>query len=148
MKTSIELPECVKMKHRIQEQILAETAHMTSAERRKHQLDVINADPIPRPHLSPGHRRRPRHHPGPAPRPRRRGTSTLRNNAATGEYEDLMKAGVIDPTKVTRSALQNAASIAGLLLTTEVLIADMPETDKPAMAGAGGGMGGGMDGMY
>lgn len=45
MKTSIELPECVKMKHRIQEQILAETAHMTSAERRKHQLDVINADP-------------------------------------------------------------------------------------------------------
>jgi chaperonin GroEL len=58
-----------------------------------------------------------------------------------------MKAGVIDPTKVTRSALQNAASIAGLLLTTEVLIADMPDTDKPAMPGAGG-HGGGMDGMY
>ncbi len=63
-------------------------------------------------------------------------------NAETGEYEDLMKAGVIDPTKVTRSALQNAASVAGLLLTTEVLIAELPETDK---APAGGpGMGGDM----
>jgi len=71
-------------------------------------------------------------------------------NAATGEYEDLMKAGVIDPTKVTRSALQNASSIAGLLLTTEVLIADMPEAEKPAPVGGGhgGGHGGGMDGMY
>jgi chaperonin GroEL len=60
-------------------------------------------------------------------------------NAETGEYEDLMKAGVIDPTKVTRTALQNAGSIAGLLLTTEVLIADMPEEKKDAPAG--GGMG-------
>ncbi|GMV99668.1 MAG: 60 kDa chaperonin [Candidatus Hydrogenedentota bacterium] len=56
-------------------------------------------------------------------------------NAATGEYEDLLKAGVIDPTKVTRTALQNAASVAGLLLTTEVLIAELPE-DKKEAAGA------------
>jgi len=64
-------------------------------------------------------------------------------NALTGEFEDLIKAGVIDPAKVTRSALQNAASIAGLMLTTEVLIADKPEEKKaPAAAGMpGGGMG-------
>jgi chaperonin GroEL len=68
-------------------------------------------------------------------------------NAETGEYEDLMKAGIIDPTKVTRTALQNAASIAGLLLTTEVLIADIPEPEKAPAGGPGGGMGG-MDGMY
>ncbi len=63
-------------------------------------------------------------------------------NAATGKYEDLVKAGVIDPAKVTRSALQNAASIAALLLTTEALVADKPEpkSDAPA-GGAGGGMG-------
>ena len=66
-------------------------------------------------------------------------------NVATGEYEDLVKAGVVDPKKVTRSALQNAASIAGLLLTTECLITDAPEKDK-APAG-GGGHGGGMEGM-
>ncbi len=65
-------------------------------------------------------------------------------NAATGEFEDLLKAGVIDPAKVTRAALQNAASIAGLLLTTEALVADKPE--EPAAGGGGmpdmGGMGG------
>jgi chaperonin GroEL len=61
-------------------------------------------------------------------------------NAATGEYEDLLKAGVIDAAKVTRSALQNAASIAALFLTTEAVVADKPE-EKPAAAG-GGGMGG------
>jgi chaperonin GroEL len=66
-------------------------------------------------------------------------------NAATGHFEDLVKAGVIDPTKVTRTALQNAASIAGLLLTTEALISEIPE---PKAAPAGGGHGGGMDGMY
>jgi len=66
-------------------------------------------------------------------------------NAATGEYEDLVKAGVVDPKKVTRSALQNAASIAGLLLTTECLISDAPEKEK-APAG-GGGHGGGMGDM-
>jgi chaperonin GroEL len=58
-------------------------------------------------------------------------------NAATGEYEDLLKAGVADPTKVTRSALQNAASIAGLFLTTEAVIADKPEEKAPAMPGGG-----------
>jgi chaperonin GroEL len=65
-------------------------------------------------------------------------------NAATGNYEDLVKAGVVDPKKVTRSALQNAASIAGLLLTTECLITELPEKEKPAPmpGGHGGGMGG------
>jgi chaperonin GroEL len=68
-------------------------------------------------------------------------------NAATEEYEDLVKAGVIDPTKVTRTALQNAASIAGLLLTTEAVVVDQPE-DESAMPMPGGGGGGGMGGMY
>jgi chaperonin GroEL len=58
-------------------------------------------------------------------------------NAATGEYEDLFKAGVIDAAKVTRSALQNAASIAGLFLTTEAVIVDKPEKEAPAMPGGG-----------
>ena len=58
-------------------------------------------------------------------------------NAATGDYEDLVKIGVIDAAKVTRSALQNAASIAALFLTTEAVIADKPEKDAPAMAGGG-----------
>ena len=66
-------------------------------------------------------------------------------NAATGEMVDLVKAGIIDPAKVTRAALQNAASIAALVLTTECLVADKPEK-APAMP-AGGGMGGGMPGM-
>lgn len=68
-------------------------------------------------------------------------------NVATGKFEDLIKAGVVDPTKVTRSALQNAASVAGLLLTTECMITDKPE-EKPAAPAAGmdGGMGG-MGGM-
>jgi chaperonin GroEL len=67
-------------------------------------------------------------------------------NAATEEYGDLVKAGVIDPTKVVRCALQNAASVAGLLLTTEAMIADKPEK-KGAGGGMGGGMPGGMGGM-
>jgi chaperonin GroEL len=66
-------------------------------------------------------------------------------NAATDTYEDLVKAGVIDPTKVARTALQNAASIAGLLLTTECVVVEKRD-DKAAMAGAGGAMGG--MGMY
>jgi chaperonin GroEL len=67
-------------------------------------------------------------------------------NAANGEYGDLVEMGVVDPTKVTRTALQNAASIAGLMLTTDAMVAEMPE-DKPA-GGMGGGMGmGGMGGM-
>ncbi len=67
-------------------------------------------------------------------------------NVATGEYEDLVKAGVVDPTKVTRSALQNAASISGLLLTTEAIITEMPEKEKTPPMPGGGGMGG-MGGM-
>ncbi|MEY3019512.1 MAG: hypothetical protein RLZZ272_496 [Actinomycetota bacterium] len=63
-------------------------------------------------------------------------------NALTGEYEDLLKAGIIDPAKVTRSALQNAASIAGLLLTTEALVADKPEPKEEAAGGHDHGMGG------
>ena len=62
-------------------------------------------------------------------------------NAATGDYVDMIEAGIIDPAKVTRSALQNAASIAGLFLTTEVVVADKPEKEKaPAMPGGGGDM--------
>jgi chaperonin GroEL len=67
-------------------------------------------------------------------------------NAATGEMADLVTAGIIDPAKVTRAALQNAASIAALVLTTECLVADKPEK-KPAGGGGGGGMPGGMGGM-
>ena len=67
-------------------------------------------------------------------------------NVATGEYMDMFKAGIVDPTKVTRTALQNACSIAGLLLTTEAIITEIPETEKP-MPGGDGGMGG-MGGMY
>jgi chaperonin GroEL len=61
-------------------------------------------------------------------------------NAATGQYEDLFQSGIVDPTKVTRSALQNAVSIASLVLTTEAVITDVPEEEKPSMPG--GGMGG------
>jgi chaperonin GroEL len=70
-------------------------------------------------------------------------------NADTGAYEDLMKAGVMDPTKVTRFALQNAASVASLLLTTEAMVAEKPKENEPAMPPMppGGGMGG-MGGMY
>jgi chaperonin GroEL len=70
-------------------------------------------------------------------------------NADTGEYGDMVKMGVIDPAKVTRLALQNAASIAGLMLTTEALVADIKEENKAAAgAGAGPGGPGGMGGMY
>jgi chaperonin GroEL len=67
-------------------------------------------------------------------------------NAQTGNYEDLIKAGVVDPTKVTRTALQNAASIASLMLTTEALVSEIPEDKKAAPMG--GGHGGGMGDMY
>ncbi len=63
-------------------------------------------------------------------------------NAATGEYEDLLESGIIDPTKVTRSALQNAASVSGLLLTTEAMVAEIPKKEDDIPAGMGGGMGG------
>ena len=73
---------------------------------------------------------------------------TVGLNAATGEYVDMIEAGIIDPTKVTRTALQNAASIAGLLLTTEAMISELPEEDKKGPGGMGGMPGGGMEGMY
>ncbi|ALN63092.1 chaperonin GroL [Lysobacter antibioticus] len=66
-------------------------------------------------------------------------------NAANGEYGDMLEFGILDPTKVTRTALQNAASIAGLMITTEAMVAELPKKDEPAMPG-GGGMGG-MGGM-
>jgi chaperonin GroEL len=71
-------------------------------------------------------------------------------NADTGEYGDMVKMGVIDPAKVTRLALQNAASIAGLMLTTEALVAELKEDEKKGAAAGGGpgGPGGGMGGMY
>ena len=69
-------------------------------------------------------------------------------NAATGEYGDMLSMGILDPTKVTRTALQNAASVAGLMITTEAMIAELPQEEKSS-SGGGGGMGGmgGMDGM-
>ena len=66
-------------------------------------------------------------------------------NAATNEFVDMFEAGIVDPAKVTRSALQNAASIAGMVLTTECIIVDKPEPKDGAPAGAGGGMGGDFD---
>ncbi len=78
----------------------------------------------------------------------RSNTGSYGYNARTGEYEDLKKAGVIDPTKVTRIALENASSIAGMVLTTECVINDMPEPEGAGMGGhSHGGMGGGMGGM-
>jgi len=67
-------------------------------------------------------------------------------NAQTEEYGDMFKFGVIDPAKVVRTALEDAASIAGLLITTEAMIAEKPEPKQPAGGGGMGGMGG-MDGM-
>ena len=67
-------------------------------------------------------------------------------NAPTCEYGDMIEFGILDPTKVTRTALQNAASIAGLMITTEAMVAEAPKKDEPAMGGGGGGMGG-MGGM-
>ncbi|MGO9036498.1 MAG: chaperonin GroEL [Steroidobacteraceae bacterium] len=74
------------------------------------------------------------------------GKGTFGYNAATGEYGDMVEMGILDPTKVTRLALQNAASVAGLLLTTEVMIAESPKEDEHAHGAPGGGMGG-MGGM-
>ena len=76
----------------------------------------------------------------------KKGKQNYGYDVATGQYVDMIVAGIIDPTKVTRSALQNAASIAGLLLTTECMITDLPEKNAPAMPDMGG-MGGGMGGM-
>jgi len=71
-------------------------------------------------------------------------------NAITGEFEDMIKAGIVDPAKVTRSAIQNAASIGGMILTTECLVTDKPEEKKDMPGGMppGGMPPGGMGGMY
>jgi chaperonin GroEL len=73
------------------------------------------------------------------------GSGNYGYNAANGEYGDMVEMGILDPTKVTRTALQNAASIAGLMITTEAMVGELPKKDEPAMPG-GGGMGG-MGGM-
>ena len=88
----------------------------------------------------------------------REGSGSFGFNAETEQYEDMLAAGIIDPTKVTRVALQHAASIAGLMVTTVCLITEIPEKEKaPSMPPGGGGMGdmggmggmgGGMGGMY
>jgi chaperonin GroEL len=67
-------------------------------------------------------------------------------DAASGEFTDMIKAGILDPTKVVRAALQNASSIAGLMITTEAMVADLPKEDAPMPGGDMGGMGG-MGGM-
>jgi chaperonin GroEL len=72
----------------------------------------------------------------------RAGKGAYGYNAATGEFGDMLEEGILDPTKVTRLALQNAASVAGLLLTTEVMVADAPQEDEHTHAPGGGGMGG------
>ena len=72
------------------------------------------------------------------------GSGNFGYNAATGEFVDMVEAGILDPTKVTRTALQNAASIAGLMITTEAMVGELPKKEEPMMPGAGGmgGMGG------
>jgi chaperonin GroEL len=73
------------------------------------------------------------------------GKGSFGYNAATGEFGDMLEAGILDPTKVTRLALQNAASVAGLLLTTEVMIAEAPKDEDHAHGGMPPGGMGGMD---
>ncbi|MFL5282138.1 MAG: TCP-1/cpn60 chaperonin family protein, partial [Rhodopila sp.] len=68
-------------------------------------------------------------------------------DAQAGEFKDLVAAGIIDPTKVVRTALENAASVAGLLVTTEAMVAERPEKAAATPPGGMGGMGGGMGGM-
>jgi chaperonin GroEL len=67
-------------------------------------------------------------------------------DAATGEFTDMIEAGILDPTKVVRAALQNASSVAGLMITTEAMVAELPKEDMPMPGGDMGGMGG-MGGM-
>ena len=66
-------------------------------------------------------------------------------NAANGEFGDMIEFGILDPTKVTRTALQNAASIAGLMITTEAMVSELPKKEEPAMPPGGMGGMGGMD---
>ena len=74
------------------------------------------------------------------------GSGNYGYNAQTGEYGDMVAMGILDPTKVTRLALQNAASIAGLMITTEAMVAEAPKKEEPAGGGHGGGGMGGMGG--
>jgi chaperonin GroEL len=74
------------------------------------------------------------------------GSGSFGYNAASGEYGDMLAMGILDPTKVTRTALQNAASIAGLMITTEAMVSELPKKEEPMAGGHGGGMGG-MGGM-
>jgi chaperonin GroEL len=74
-------------------------------------------------------------------------SSTYGYDAQGEKYVDFIEAGIVDPTKVVRVALQNAASVAGLLITTEAMITDRPKKDAAPMPGGGGGMGGGMGDM-
>lgn len=69
------------------------------------------------------------------------GEGTFGYNAATGEFGDMIEMGILDPTKVTRTALQNAASVAGLMITTEAMVSELPKEEEPAMPPGGGGMG-------
>jgi chaperonin GroEL len=75
------------------------------------------------------------------------GKGSFGYNAATGEYGDMLAMGILDPTKVTRTALQNAASIAGLMITTEAMVSELPKKEEPMGGGHGGGGMGGMGGM-
>jgi len=75
-----------------------------------------------------------------------KGKDNFGYNATTEKYGDMLKMGILDPTKVTRAALQHAASISGLMITTEAMVTDMPQDSAPAMPDMGG-MGGGMPGM-
>ncbi|MBB1086924.1 chaperonin GroEL [Lysobacter sp. SG-8] len=75
------------------------------------------------------------------------GKGSFGYNAATGEFGDMLELGILDPTKVTRTALQNAASIAGLMITTEAMVAELPKKEEPAMGGGDMGGMGGMGGM-
>ena len=78
----------------------------------------------------------------------REGKSDFGYNAKSDKFENLLKTGIIDPTKVTRVALENANSVAGMLLTTECVLADIKEDPAPSVGGGGGmPMGGGMPGM-
>jgi chaperonin GroEL len=77
----------------------------------------------------------------------KQGTGSYGYNAATGEYGDMLAMGILDPTKVTRTALQNAASIAGLMITTEAMVSELPKKEEPMGGGHGGGGMGGMGGM-
>ena len=74
-------------------------------------------------------------------------TGNFGYNAQTGEYGDMVAMGILDPTKVTRYALQNAASIAGLMITTEAMVAEAPKKEEAHNHGGGGGGMGGMGGM-